>query len=307
MSVSLPTSGGSPFVTDGGLETDLIYNRGFDLQEFAAFPLVYDEHGRAALTDYYAGYADIARHAGVGLILATPTWRANPDWAERIGYDARATDRANRDAVALMQNLRDAWTDLPNVVVSGVIGPRGDGYVAGERPQVDEAADYHRAQIESFAQGGADLVEAITMTTPQEAAGIVRTANATGLPVGILFTVEIDGTLPDGSTLREAIAIVDQAGEAAYFGINCAHPTHIARALTDEDWAARIVELRPNASNMTHEELDAMTELDAGDISLVVSSLDALRAKLPGLSVVGGCCGTDARHVAGLWGQNHVG
>lgn len=199
MSVSLPTPGGLPYVTDGGLENDLIYNRGFDLEQFAAFPLVYDEQGRAALADYYAGYADIARQAGVGLVLAAPTWRANPDWAERIGYDARATDRANRDAVALMKSLRDGWTDLPNVVVSGVIGPRGDGYVAGERPQPGEAADYHRGQIESIAEAGADLVEAITMTTPQEAAGIVRTANTAGLPVGILFTVEIDGTLPDGS------------------------------------------------------------------------------------------------------------
>ena len=307
MSVSLPTPGGLPFVTDGGLETDLIYNRGFDLEEFAAFPLLYDEQGGVALADYYAGYADIARRAGVGLVLAAPTWRANPDWAERIGYDARTTDRANRDAVALMKSLRDGWTDLSNVVVSGVIGPRGDGYVAGERPQLGEAADYHRGQIEAFAEAGADLVEALTMTTPQEAAGIVRTANSAGLPVGILFTVEIDGTLPDGSTLGEAIGLVDQAGDAAYFGVNCAHPTHLARGLTHADWAARIGELRPNASTMTHEELDAMTELDAGDISFLVSSLDALRAKLPGLSVVGGCCGTDARHVAGLWGQNRVG
>jgi len=307
MSVAFPTPGGLLYVTDGGLETDLIYNRGFDLEEFAAFPLLYDEQGRAALADYYAGYADIARRAGVGLVLAAPTWRANPDWAGRIGYDVGATDRANRDAVAFMKSLRDGWADLADVVVSGVIGPRGDGYVAGERPQPGEAADYHRGQIESFAEAGADLVEAITMTTPQEAAGIVRTANTAGLPVGILFTVEIDGTLPDGSTLGEAIALVDQAGDAAYFGVNCAHPTHLARGLTDADWAARIGELRPNASTMTHEELDAMTELDAGDISFLVSSLDALRAKLPGLSVVGGCCGTDARHVAGLWGQNRVG
>lgn len=306
MSVFLPSSGGSHFVTDGGLETDLIYNRGFALQEFAAFPLVHDEHGRAALTDYYAGYADIARQAGVGLVLAAPTWRANPDWAERIGYDTMAIDLANRDAIALLKSLRDGWTDLPNVVVSGVVGPRGDGYVADERAQVDEAAAYHRAQIESFAGAGADLVEAITMTTPQEAAGVVRTANASGLPVGIMFTVEIDGTLPNGSTLGEAIALVDQAGDAAYFGVNCAHPTHIARGLGEEEWVTRIVELRPNASTTTHEELDAMTELDAGDLGFLVSSMDALRTKLPGLSVVGGCCGTDNRHVAGLWAQNHI-
>ena len=302
MSLSLPSVGGTSYVTDGGLETDLIYHRGFDLEEFAAFPLLDDEQGRAALVDYYSDYADIARRSGAGLILATPTWRANPSWARRIGYDAEATDRVNRDAVDLMHGLREGWPDLVDVVVSGVIGPRGDGYVAGERPQVSESANYHRAQIESFADARADIVEAMTMTTAQEAAGIVRAANGAGVPIGIMFTVEVDGTLPDGTTLGEAIALVDGAGEAAYFGVNCAHPTHLASAMTDEDWAGRIVELRPNASTMTHEELDAMTELDAGDVDLLVSTLDTLRARLPGLSVVGGCCGTDARHVAQLWG-----
>lgn len=303
MVISSPLPGGAPHVTDGGLETDLLYNRGFTLDEFSAFPLLYDERGRAALSDYFAGYADIARRAGAGLVLAAPTWRANPAWAARVGYDLQATRRANRDAVAFMRQLGEGLGDLPSVVVSGVVGPRGDGYVAGERPQPDEAAAYHRDQIESFAEAGADLVEAMTMTTPQEAAGIVSAATAVGLPVGIMFTVESDGTLPDGSTLGEAIAVVDEAGEAAYFGVNCAHPTHLARGLTDEAWVSRIAELRPNASTMTHEELDAMTELDAGDIGLLVSSVDALRSKLPGLAVVGGCCGTDARHVAALWGQ----
>lgn len=301
MSVAVPAPGGPPFVTDGGLETDLIYHRGFVLDEFAAFPLLDTEPGRAALADYYTGYADIARAAGAGLVLASPTWRANPDWAERIGYDSSGTDRANRDAIEFLQGLRDGWSDLGEIVVSGAIGPRGDGYVVDGRPQLSEAADYHRGQIESFAEAGADLVEAMTMTTPAEAAGIVRAANAAGLPVGILFTVETDGTLPDGTTMGEAIARVDEAGEAAYFGVNCAHPTHLARGLADTDWAGRIAELRPNASTMTHEELDAMTELDPGDIGLLVSSTDGVRAMLPGLSVIGGCCGTDARHVAALW------
>ncbi|MGA8988628.1 homocysteine S-methyltransferase family protein [Aeromicrobium sp.] len=302
MSVSIPSAGGPPFVADGGLETDLIYNRGFDLEDFAAFPLLDNRQGRAALVEYYTEYADIAREAGAGLILATPTWRANPSWAQRIGYDAKAIDRVNREAVALMHSLREGWADLANVVISGVIGPRGDGYVAGERPQIGEATDYHRAQIESFAGAQADIVEAVTMTTAQEAAGIVRAANAAGVPVGIMFTVEVDGTLPDGRTLGEAITLVDGVGDVAYFGVNCAHPVHLARGLTDDAWAERVVEFRPNASMMTHEELDAMTELDAGDINLLVSTLDNVRAQLPGLSVVGGCCGTDARHVAGLWG-----
>lgn len=303
MTASTPRVGGSPYVTDGGIETDLIFNRGFDLDEFAAFPLLYDERGRAALVDYYRGYAGIARLAGVGLVLASPTWRANTDWAARLGYDTTATDRVNRDAVELMRTVREELSELAEVVVSGVVGPRGDGYVAGERPDLEEAAAYHRAQVESFVAAGADLVEALTMTTAQEAAGVVAAGHEVGLPVGVLFTVEVDGRLPDGTTLGDAIAVVDAVGDAAYFGVNCAHPTHLAAALEEGiGWRERIAELRPNASTKTHEELDAMTELDAGDVGHLVDSLASIRALLPGLSVVGGCCGTDASHVAALWG-----
>lgn len=301
----VPSVDGRPYVTDGGLETDLIFNHGLELAEFAAFPLIQDERGRSILRDYYAAYADIARSAGAGLVLAAPTWRANSDWARLLGYDESATAAVNRDAIAFLTTLRAEWSDLDDVVVSGVVGPRGDGYVPGEQRGVEEAADYHRGQVESFAAAGADLVEALTMTTADEASGVVCAANAAGLPVGILFTVEVDGTLPDRTPLGEAISRVEEAGDVAFFGVNCAHPLHLARALGDRAGGAgieRIIEVRPNASTMSHAELDAMTELDAGDLDHLVSSFDQLRSVLPGLSVIGGCCGTDARHVAALWG-----
>lgn len=298
---TIPALAGGPYVTDGGLETDLLFNRGFELPDFAAFPLLADARGRAALTDYYGTYAAVARHAGAGLVLAAPTWRANPDWAARLGYDDRALDRINQDAIAFLRSLEDDHADLA-VVVSGVVGPRGDGYVAGERPDVQEAARYHRAQIASFAAAGADIVDAITMTTADEATGVALAAAAVGLPAAISFTVETDGRLPDGMPLGEAVDRVDAAAPVAYFGINCAHPRHMMPALGDGRWAARIAQVRPNASTKTHAELDASDELDAGDIGLLAASMDEVRRHLPAISVVGGCCGTDARHVAALWG-----
>lgn len=291
-----------PFVTDGGLETDLIFNRGVDLPEFAAFPLLDDANGRSLLEDYYAGYADVARRAGRGLFLETPTWRANPDWATRVGYDLVELDRVNRQAVAFVRQLRDTWADLPDTVLVGNMGPRGDGYVVGEVPDPDEAAEYHSHQVRSFAEAGAELVSVLTLTSPQEGIGLVRAARDAGIPVAIGFTLEADGTLPDGTTLRGAIETVDAADAPDWYVVNCAHPTHVEPAFDGGDWQARIAALRPNASTLTHAELDEMEVLDEGDLGLLTSSVARLRASLPALSVLGGCCGTDARHVAALWG-----
>jgi S-methylmethionine-dependent homocysteine/selenocysteine methylase len=290
------------YVSDGGLETDLIFNRGVDLPEFASFPLVEDDRGRGLLRDYYDGYAAVARRAGAGLTLESPTWRANPDWGARVGYDAAALDRVNRAAIGFLDQLRESYTDLEDVRIIGTIGPRGDGYVAGEKADPDEAAAYHRGQVEAFADAGVDVVAAYTITGPEEGIGIARAARQAGVPVLVGFTVETDGRLPDGTALREAVALVEAEDAPDGFIVNCAHPTHIAPALEDGDWLGRIVQVNPNASTLSHAELDAAEELDAGDLGLLTASYDALRAQLPGLAVVGGCCGTDARHVAALWG-----
>ena len=290
------------YVSDGGLETDLIFNRGVVLPEFASFPLVEDSAGRELLRDYYDGYAAVARRAGAGLTLESPTWRANPDWGARVGYDAAALDRVNRAAIGFLHELRASYADLADVRIIGAIGPRGDGYVAGDKTDPDEAADYHRAQVEAFASAGVDVVAAYTITGPEEGIGITRAARRAGVPVLVGFTVETDGRLPDGTALRDAVALVEETGSPDGFIVNCAHPTHIAPGLEDGAWLSRVVQVNPNASTLTHAELDAAEELDAGDLGLLTTSYDELRAKLPGLSVIGGCCGTDARHVAALWG-----
>ena len=300
MSVS-PLLADGPFVTDGGLETDLQFHHGFDLPEFAAFPLLEDRAGRAALDAYYDQYAAIARAAGQGLLLETPTWRANRDWAEKIGYDRIALDRANREAVALARRAQER-AGVDRSLVIGIHGPRGDGYVAGTPTDPDEAAEDHVVQSRTFAAEGVDLVHAMTITTPEEGIGVVRAARSAGLPVAVSFTVETDGRLPDGTPLGTAVERVDAVASPDWFGINCAHPTHVAPAFDGGAWQERIGGIRPNASTLTHEELDAMEELDEGDLELLTSSFERLRSHLPNLAVVGGCCGTDARHVASLWG-----
>lgn len=290
------------WVTDGGLETDLIFHHGVDLPEFASFPLLDDEHGRALLSGYHDGYAEVARRAGAGLLLESATWRANPDWGARLGYDAAALDRANRAAIAFLHERRAAYADLDAVLVGGIVGPRGDGYVPGERLDPEEYADYHRPQLASFRAADADCATVLTLTGADEALGVVAAARDVGIPVAVGFTVETDGRLPDGTALAEAITEVDAAGGPDWFLVNCAHPTHVAPGVAGDGPWDRIAGLRPNASTLSHAELDAAEELDEGDLSELRSSYDGLAERLPGLRVVGGCCGTDARHVAALWG-----
>jgi homocysteine S-methyltransferase len=298
----LPQLSGLPVVTDGGLETDLIYHHDVDLPDFAAFVLVDDDRGRDLLRRYYGEYVDIARQAGTSVQLETPTWRASQDWGDRLGYSAAELRRLNRDSVALLQSVR-GQAGLESFLISGCLGPRGDGYVAGDVVDPDGAAAYHAPQIEAFAEAGVDLVTVLTLTGTGEALGIVRASRAAGLPVSISFTVEQDGRLPDGTPLSTAITEVDSAGGPDYFMVNCAHPTHIAPGLSESgEWRNRIVGLRANASARSHEELDAATELDEGDPTELTTAQDALRPRLPNLALIGGCCGTDARHVAAMWG-----
>jgi S-methylmethionine-dependent homocysteine/selenocysteine methylase len=292
------------YVSDGGLETDLIFNHGVDLPEFAAYPLLRSNEGRAVLRSYYDGYAAIAAQAGAGLRLESPTWRANPDWGAVLGDDAAALDEVNRAAIAYLRGIADDWGDrVDDIRVVGMVGPRGDGYAAGSASSAEEAAEYHAAQVASFAAAGADEVEALTMTDANEALGVALAAGGAGIPAVLSFTVETDGRLPDGSALGDAVTIVDRGAAPAYFMVNCAHPQHVLPALESAGpWVERIRGLRSNASTLTHAELDEAESLDAGDLDVLVLSHRTLEQHLPALEIVGGCCGTDARHVAALWG-----
>jgi S-methylmethionine-dependent homocysteine/selenocysteine methylase len=297
----LPQLSGDLFLTDGGIETTLIFHDGFDLPYFAAFDLLKDHAGREALRRYHESYVSIAKSHGVGFVLESATWRASPDWAEKLGYPEEALAQANRKAVEMLRDIRDAQeSETTPMVISGCVGPRGDGYSPTEMMGAEEAERYHAVQIGAFRDTDADMVTAITMTYADEAIGVTRAATSAGLPVVISFTVETDGRLPSGQTLKDAIAQVDQAtGSApAYYMINCAHPTHFEDALANgEPWVERIGGLRANASTKSHAELDEAEELDDGNPEELGGQYRDLRNTLTQLSVLGGCCGTDHRHI----------
>ena len=298
---ALPQLGGDLFLTDGGIETTLIFHEGLVLPDFAAFHLLRTPEGEAALRKYFRTYAEIAKRFGTGLILESATWRANADWGKRLGYTSEALADANRRAINLLEEIRSEYeTERTQVVISGCVGPRGDGYIPTQTMSEKEAEAYHREQVETFAETAADMVCAITMNYVEEAVGIAQAAQRADTPVAVSFTVETDGKLPTGQTLKAALEQVDNAtsGYPCYYMINCAHPTHFDKVLAEgEGWLKRIHGLRANASRMSHAELNEATELDAGNATELGREYADLKRRLGHLNVMGGCCGTDHRHI----------
>lgn len=300
----LPHQSPLSFITDGGLETTLVFHEKLDLPCFAAFPLLKDDAGRELLRKYYRTYAQLAVRFGVGFVLESPGWRGNPDWAEKLGYSPAELEAANRDGIRLMHEIVAAYeTPVSPMVISGAVGPRGDGYKIGAAMSPEQAARYHTPQIRAYRDAGADLVSAFTLTYADEALGIANAAASLDIPSVISFTLETDGRLPSGQPLREAIESVDaRATQApAYYMINCAHPTHFAAELpVGAPWLLRIGGLRANASCRSHAELDESPDLDAGNPAELGRQYRQLREILPRLNVLGGCCGTDHRHLEAI-------
>lgn len=292
------------FLGDGGLETTMIFERGLDLPCFASFVLLDRPEGLKALRDYYRGYLEIARRNGTGFTFDTPTWRASSDWGEQLGYSTSSLAEVNRRAVGLAEEIREAEeTAETPIVVCGTLGPRGDAYAPEDLMSAAEAERYHAPQVATFAAAGVDMVGVYTLAYAEEGIGIARAAAEAEVPAVISFTLETDGRLPSGEKLEEAVERVDAEsdGSPAYFMINCAHPSHFASTLeAPGEWKRRIGGVRANASRRSHQELDEATELDSGDPAELAGEYVDLKQALPELRVVGGCCGTDTRHIAGI-------
>ncbi len=297
----LPELGGTPFLTDAGLETCLIFHGGFELPQFAAFTLLDNPRGTEGLTAYYRKFLMLADELGAGFVLDAPSWRASPDWGAALGYDRTRLAKANRAGIELIAGLREEVSGANAVALNLPVGPRGDGYAPGQMMSAADARDYHSWQVGVAAEAGAEIVTALTMTYVEEAQGIAAAARECGLKAVVSFTVETDGRLPTGMTLAEAVRRTDDAvGDVACYMINCAHPSHFAAVLDDPELAARIGGLRANASRMSHAELDEATELDEGDPAELAHEHRDLLGALPHLCVLGGCCGTDHRHVEAI-------
>ena len=295
-----------PFLTDGGFETTMVFLEGLDLPLFSAAVLLEEDRGREAMERYWDHYLRLAAEAGTGFVLDTNTWRGGTYWSEGLGRSDAEMIALNHEAVVFANGLRDKWAGrgaIGPILVNGVVGPAGDGYAPEFVHTPEGAQAIHTPQIQAFAEAGVDFVSAITLTHVGEAVGIARAARDAGLPVVISFTVETDGKLPTGQTLGEAIAETDAATGWApiYYMVNCAHPDHFSGALAEgEAWLQRIGGVRANASRMSHEELDNSETLDDGDPKEFGHLHLEIAEALPNLRVLGGCCGTDHRHVGHL-------
>lgn len=298
---NLPQFGKTLFLTDSGMETSLIYHHGIDLPHFASFDLMKNAEGRAVVDAYYSKHAALAKHKGLGFVLETPTWRANKDWGAKLGYTTAQLAQVNRECIALMLDIRKRYeTAASPMPISGNIGPRGDGYKFETKMTVREACAYHAQQVQTFADTEADFVSGFTMNYTEEAIGIILACELANIPAVISFTVETDGRMASGESMKEAVEKMDAStgSYASYYMINCAHPTHFESAIAaGEAWVQRIKGLRANSSKKSHAELDASTELDEGNPHELGAQYRALRKKMPGMTVLGGCCGTDFRHV----------
>jgi homocysteine S-methyltransferase len=301
---TLPQLADQKFLTDGGLETWLIFDEGIDIPHFASFVLLDDAEAVSTMKRYYRNHLDIARRHGVGFVLESPTWRASQDWADLLGLDSQRLKTLTIKAIEMMLEIHDeAPVDQPTMVVSGNIGPRGDGYNPDFHMTAEEAEAYHSAQIETMVDAGAEMIGALTMTYTAEAIGITRAARKAGVPVSVSFTTETNGKLPDGTSLKDAIETVDaQTNDGpAYYMINCAHPSHFDHALEHgETWLQRVKGIRANASTMSHAELDNAEELDSGDPVDLGARYRELGNAMPELTIMGGCCGTDHKHIAAI-------
>lgn len=301
---SLPQLSGKLFLTDGGFETTLVFHDGIDLPNFASFDLLKTIEGTERIRDYYRQYAGIATANKVGFIMDTVTWRANADWGALMGYSAAALNAVNQQSVELLVALRnEVETENSPMVISGCIGPRGDGYNPDDFMTAEESLKYHSTQIKSLSRSEADMVTAMTLTYAEEATGIVLAASAENIPVVISFTVETNGRLPSGQSLKEAIEQVDADTNSApvYYMINCAHPEHFENTLTgDGKWLNRIHGIRANASKKSHAELDECEELDDGNPVELAHAYQAFSKNMSQLNVFGGCCGTDHRHIEAI-------
>jgi S-methylmethionine-dependent homocysteine/selenocysteine methylase len=299
----LPQLAGGVFLTDAGLETDLMFNHNIDIPHFAAHALLDNVSTRRSVQNYFRGYLQLACEHETGFILDSQTWKAHMHWAQDLAMSETELKQSNLDAVQLISGLRDEYSaNSKPIILNGLIGPRGDGYAPEAALGADEAQTYHAKQIGWLAETEVDMVTALTFTQSGEAIGAVRAARSVGLPIVVSFTVETDARLPTGQTLKSAIEAVDAATDqaAAYFMVNCAHPEHFDHVLEDADWARRIRGVRCNASRLSHAELDACETLDDGDPDELAGQYMAITSVMPWLNIFGGCCGADLRHVTAI-------
>lgn len=296
--------GGSPILTDGGIETRVVFETDVTLPPHVGVAaLVEDPVGGPVLRRIYESYVAAARPSGVPVIIGTPTFRASPNFARRAGLDAaEAVRRLNASAAAMHRGIRESFEPYP-VYVAGVVGPSGDAYTPGEALPAKEAREYHALQIRALAESGVDFLYAPTFPAVEEALGVSEAMAESGLPHVISFVLGRDGRVLDGTPLHAAIERIDAEAPPLFYSISCVHTSVVARALRDEaawEFAGhRLLELKANASALSTEELVKLDHLEGDDPEHFAAGMFEIHKQF-GLRVLGGCCGTDDRHIRAL-------
>ena len=301
---ALPIHSRDLYVTDGGIETWLMYKKGFELPQFASFYLLDRPDGREALRQYYRSFVAVAQQFQSKYIFCSLTYRASRDWGDLLGYSKAALADMNHKAFAFYREIAaEMGTRDSDTLYSGCIGPRGDAYNLNQTMTSAEAQDYHAEQIATFVVAKADIVTAMTLNSVDEGIGIAREARSAGIPSVISFTVEKDGSVGGRHSLRRAIEMVDAETDAApaYYMLNCAHPLDFWDALEEGPWMQRLMGVRANSSSLEHGQLCQLGRLDEGNWEDLAQRHADLNARYPHMNVFGGCCGTDSVHVAGIF------
>lgn len=290
------------YLTEGGTETDVLYKWGFELPEFAMFPLLDVPEADRVIRHIYRRYFDVAEKHDTGMLILGHDYRASPDWGAKLGYTPEGLADMERRTIDFLDSLRREYEGrVSDVYIAGCIGPRGDAYGTGGGITEAEAEDYHSVQLTTLKSTPADMAISLTLNNIPEAVGIVRAAERIGIAVGISLTLTTEGRLRSGPSLREAVETIEEKtnGAAAWFGTNCSHPLEFASALADDGpWQDRLRYVRPNAAKMDKIALCKLGHLEDGDPVELGEQMGDVARRFPRTDIMGGCCGTDERHLA---------
>jgi homocysteine S-methyltransferase len=298
----LPSAGsGEVFLTEGGSETEIMYRHGFELAEFAMFPLLDNPRALAAIRAMYCAQLDIAAEYGLSFLLTGLDYRASPDWGARLGYSPQSLADANIAAIEFLRNIAKGYDrQIPRLLIGGILGPRGDAYGLNSEITTASAEDYHAVQLATLKVAGVDFASALTFNNVPEAVGAARAASKIGVPLSVSLTLDSTCRLKSGPTLAEAITKIDAlTGEDApdFYLLNCSHPVEYEPALDDGEWIRRLRGVRPNASKMEKIALCKLGHLEEGDPVELARQLGDLSKRYPHMDIFGGCCGTGDRHL----------
>lgn len=296
-----PMGSGEIFLTEGGSETEIMYRHGFELPEFAMFPLLDNPKAVSAMHGIFSKQLDVAAEFGLSFLLSGLDYRASPDWGAKLGYSPTALAEANTAAIDFLRDVAKGYEgQVPRLLFGGILGPRGDAYGLNREITADVAEEYHAVQLETLKLAGVDFACAMTFNNIPESVGAARAAAKIGVPLSVSLTLDSTHRLKSGPSLADAITEIDaQTGNDApdFYLLNCSHPLEYEPALETEDWINRLRGVRPNASKMEKIALCKLGHIEEGNPVELGSQLRSLSERYPHMDIFGGCCGTGHSHL----------